>query len=499
MTADPVVLGVDSSTQTCKVEVRALATGRLIARAYAPHPPAFPPCSEQHPADWVTALRAAVHAALAQCAQSVSVRAISVAAQCHGLVLLDEAGLPLRPAKLWNDTTGASALSRLRAQIGAQNWLDRTGSTPTAAFTVAKLAWIAEREPAVLERTATILLPHDFLTYWLTGALVTDRSDASGTGYFDAVAGQWITEYLELAAGTRDWAALLPEVLGPCQPAGILRQEAAAEMGLPATGGDIVVACGGGDQHAAYLGLGLADGDQYIGIGTSGVVATSSRNPVHDPSGSVNGVADLTGGYLPLVCTLNAARVTDVAVRLLGTDLAGLAELALAAGRTSGPVLVPFLDGERTPDRPNAHGTLADVTSSTTREELARAFVEGPLLSLVSGRDRLLDCGVDMDGVAVAVGGGARSPAALQLLADLLDDTVLVLDADEATARGACVQAAAVVGGLDTAGLTDLANSWKPAVRQQVSPRHHGRDLTALRGRWHELAAATVLDSVAAS
>jgi len=187
--------------------------------------------------------------------------------------------------------------------------------------------------------------------------------------------------------------------------------------------------------------------------------------------------------------------VSEVAARLLGTDLGELAELALTAGATIGPVLVPFLDGERKPDRPHARGAVADVTSHTTRAELARAFVEGPLLSLMSGRDQLRGCGIRLDGAAVAVGGGARSPATLQLLADLLDDEVLVFDADEATARGACVQAAAVANGADVAGLTDLAKSWQPGVRHRVAPRRPGRDLTALRTRWAELAASPVFDS----
>jgi xylulokinase len=493
--SNPVVLGVDSSTQSCKVEVRELATGRLLSRASAPHPPAYPPNSEQDPLAWVAAFVAAAREAVGRCEGPLGVRGIAVAAQCHGLVLLDEHDQPLRPAKLWNDTTGASQLDWLTQFIGAEPWLRRIGSTPTAAFTIAKLAWVAEHEPAVLDRAASILLPHDYLTFWLTGATVTDRSDASGTGYFDSVAGQWIPEYLDLAGGPREWSSLLPTVLAPCQPAGTVRRSALAELGLDADGSEIIVAPGGGDQHAAFLGLGLTDGDQYVGIGTSGVVATSSRAPVFDTAGMVDGVCDLTGGYLPLVSTLNAARVSDVAARLMGTDLAELAELALAAGDTVGPVLVPFLDGERKPNRPNARGALVDVTSHTTRAELARAFVEGPLLSLMSGRDQLLGCGVELAGAAVAVGGGTRSAATVQLLADLLDDEVLVLDADEASARGACIQAAAVAGGADVAGLTDLAKAWQPDVRQRISPRGRGRDVAALRGRWAELAASSVIDS----
>lgn len=486
-----VVLGVDSSTQSCKVEVRDIDSGRLFGLGTAPHPPAFPPSSEQHPLDWVAAFIAATRSALANCSEPVTVRAISVAAQCHGLVLLDGAGQPLRAAKLWNDTTGAPNLARLTERIGAHPWVSRIGSLPTAAFTIAKLAWVAEHEPCLLDRTASVLLPHDYLTFWLTGARVTDRSDASGTGYYDATTGEWIIEYLELAAGQYDWAPTLPTVLGPTQPAGTVRPAVADELGLPP---HVVVAPGGGDQHAGYLGLGLTDGDQYFGIGTSGVVATSSRRPVFDTSGMVDGVADLTGGYLPLVSTLNAARVGELAARLLGVDLAGLEELALAAGETQGPVLVPFFDGERKPDRPDARGTFVDITSHTTREELARSFVEGPLLSLLSGRESLRACGVELNAGITAVGGGARSRATRQLLADLSGEEVITLDAEEATARGACVQAAAVAAGGDTAALIDLAKRWKPAVRAAATPRETARDRSALRARFSAVARSAIID-----
>ncbi|MBB5162325.1 xylulokinase [Mycobacterium sp. AZCC_0083] len=490
------VLGVDSSTQSCKVELRDVDTGQLLGTGAAPHPPAFPPRSEQHPSDWVAAFVAATRAALASCERPVTVRAISVAAQCHGLVLLDAAGQPLRAAKLWNDTTGAPNLVRLADRIGTRRWVLRIGSLPTAAFTIAKLAWVAEHEPGLLDRVATILLPHDYLTYWLTGARVTDRSDASGTGYFDATAREWITGYLNLAAGARDWAPKLPTVLDPTDVAGTVRAVAADQLGLPS---GVLVGPGGGDQHAGYLGLGLIDGDQYFGIGTSGVVATSSRTPVFDPSGLVDGVADLTGGYLPLVSTLNAARVGDVAARLLGTDLDGLTELALDAGDTQGPVLVPFLDGERKPDRPDARGTFVDITSHTSRAELARSFVEGPLLSLLSGRDNLRACGVELNARITAVGGGSRSPATRQLLADLSGEEVVTLDAEEATARGACIQAAAVAAGADTGGLVDLAKRWQPAVRAAAVPRHTGRDVPALRARWAAVAESPLIDGGPAS
>ena len=273
----PAVMGVDSSTQSCKVEIRDLASGNILGSGAAPHPPAFPPCSEQHPRDWVAALVAAANQAMAACAERPAIRAISVAAQCHGLVLLDAQGEVLRAAKLWNDTTGAPNLARLVERIGARRWVMRIGTLPTAAFTIAKLAWVAEHEPGLLDRVETMLLPHDYLTFWLTGEKVTDRSEASGTGYFDAVEGQWIPSYLEVAAGSRDWAAKLPTVLGPTDAAGRVLPARAALLGI---GDDVVVGAGGGDQHAAYLGLGLTDGDQYFSIGTSGVVATSDTSAI---------------------------------------------------------------------------------------------------------------------------------------------------------------------------------------------------------------------------
>ena len=301
------VMGVDSSTQSCKIEIRDVTTGRLLGSGSAPHPPAFPPCSERHPSDWISAFVAAANQAMARCDERPAIRAVSVAAQCHGLVLLDERGEVLRAAKLWNDTTGAPNLARLVERIDARRWVMRIGALPTAAFTIAKLAWIAENEPWLLDRVATVLLPHDYLTYWLTGEKVTDRSDASGTGYFDPPKDSGFRP-IGLAAGQRDWSTKLPTVLGPADPAGTVRAAQAAQLGI---GGGVPVGAGGGDEHAAYLGLGLIDGDQYFSIGTSGVVATSSRAPVFDTSGAVDGVADMTGGYLPLMSTLNAARVVD--------------------------------------------------------------------------------------------------------------------------------------------------------------------------------------------
>ena len=465
----PVVAGVDSSTQSCKVELRDLDGGRLLGAGSAPHPPAFAPCSEQWPSDWWNAFEVALDAAVTAAGVArTDVSAISVAAQCHGLVALDADGAVIRPAKLWNDTTSAPQLARLRQQIGAEAWVKSVGSLPTAAFTLGKLAWFAQHEPAGFARLARICLPHDWLTLRLSGRHVTDRSEASGTGYWSAAQHRYLDEYLDLVDSGRDWMPMLPEVLGPQEAAGLITADVAAALGLRR---DVVIGPGGGDQHAAALGLAVEPGDVVYTIATSGVVFTTAQDPVFDLSGIVDGVADCAGGYLPLVSTLNAARVTDWAGRILGVDHRELARLALAADPLRSPVLAAFLDGERKPDRPAASGLMAGLTSATTREELARAAHDGVLLGLVRGETLMNGAGIATSGRVLVTGGGARSVAYRQILADLTGREVVIADpadADEATARGAAVQAAAVATGT---GVREMRRAWAPRTEVVAAPR----------------------------
>lgn len=464
-----VVAGVDSSTQSCKVELRRLDDGALLGRGAAPHPPAFAPCSEQWPSDWWDAFEAAFAQAVTTAGIAArEVVAISFAAQCHGLVALADDDSVIRPAKLWNDTTSAPQLDRLRERIGDKAWVDAVGSLPTAAFTLSKLAWLAEREPAGFSRLAKICLPHDWLTRQLTGAHITDRSEASGTGYYSAAEGRYLPEYLRLIDADRSWSTTLPTVLGPNDAAGTATSNAARRLGVRA---DLVVGAGGGDQHAAALGLAVEPGDVVFALGTSGVVYTVSAAPVFDPTGTVDGVADMAGGYLPLVSTLNAARVTDWVQRILGVDHAELARMALAADPGRAPVFAAFLDGERKPNRPDATGVLAGITAATSRDELARAAHEGVLLGLLLGLRSIAAAGVATDGRILVTGGGSRSPAYRQILADLTGRAVQVadpIDADEATARGAAVQAAAVALG---SSVTDVRRDWAPSTQVMATPR----------------------------
>ena len=449
------IAGVDSSTQSTKVVLHDEDGFAVVGRGAAPHPPTFPPVSEQDPERWWTALGQALSTALEDAAAApTDVRAISVAAQCHGLVALDRGGAVVRPAKLWNDTTSAPQMTRLLEQLPATEWARRTGSVPTAAFTISKLAWLRAHEPENFARTATVLLPHDWLTYRLTGETATDRSEASGTGYFDAGRNSYDHELLAMVDPDVDWDPMLPTVLGPSTAAGTVSNAAAEALGLRR---DTVVGPGAGDQHASALGLGTRPGDLVYVLGTSGVVFTTSTTPTHDPTGTVDGVADAAGGYLPLVSTLNAAKVTDTFARLLGVDHAEFARLALAAEPAGTPILAAFLDGERKPDLPAATGTLTGITTATTREQVARAAVDGVLFGLLRGAKALSEAGADTTGRVIVTGGASQSPAYRQLLADGTGATVHVSTSTEAVADGAALQAAACLAGVDVRAVRDTS------------------------------------------
>jgi xylulokinase len=440
----PLVAGVDSSTSACKVEVRDADTGELVASGRAPHPATHPPRSEQRPSAWWQAFQDA----FAQVGRPVD--AIAVAGQQHGLVVADEANEVLRPAKLWNDTESAPDAEELVAALGAATWAAACGSVPVPSFTITKLHWLRRSEPAVYARVRRVMLPHDWLTSRLTGRHTTDRGDASGTGWWSPAEDRYRFDLLALVDEDRDWDGVVPAVLGPAEAAG--------------DWDGTLVGPGTGDNMAAALGLGLRPGDLALSLGTSGTAFTVATSPVTDPSGVVAGFADATGRFLPLVCTLNATRVTTAVARLLGVDADGLDALALDADPgADGVILVPHLDGERTPNRPGATGTLTGIRSDTTREQLARAAFEGVVCNLLAGADHL----PHGDGRVLLVGGGARSRAFRQVVADLLGHPVVIPETDELVARGAAVQAAAVLGGTT---VDDVAATWGAPRGRTVEP-----------------------------
>lgn len=470
-----VVLGVDSSTQSTKVEMRDTDTGVVVARGQAPHPPTQPPRSEQAPETWWKALLAAV--APTDLPHVPPVAAVSVAAQQHGLVVLDDQDRVIRPAKLWNDTESATEAVALTGRLGAPAWANACGSVPVAAFTITKLAWLAAHEPQHFAQIRTVLLPHDWLTFRLTGRFTTDRGDASGTGYWSPTTGAWATELLALVdESVRDWPERLPQILGPLDIAGSITADAASA--LPSVSRDALIAAGTGDNMAAALGVGLSSGDVVVSLGTSGTVFAVADRPTAEVTGAVAGFADATGRFLPLVCTMNATQVTDAVARLLGVDHGELDRLAVEApAGAGGLVLVPHLNGERTPNRPDATGTLTGIRTDVSRHQLARAAFEGVICGLLDGLDALTAAGVRTDGRLVLVGGGSRSPMYRQVLADLAGRPVVVPARTQLVAAGACVQATAALTGSSP---IEIAQAWGLTAGSVTEPTV-GVDAGAIR------------------
>jgi xylulokinase len=425
-TGDDLVLGVDSSTQSTKAVLVRAADGTVLDQRLATHPDT----TEVDPRCWVDALAATTDELLPR------VGAAGVAGQQHGMVALDAVGEPVRPALLWNDLRSADEAAALVEELGGPAaCADAVGSVLVASFTVTKLRWLRDHEREHAEAVRQVLLPHDYLTWHLSGradAPATDRGDASGTGYFGVRHGAWRHDIASRALGHD---VLLPRV---AEPARLVGRTAA---GVP-------VSCGTGDNMAAALGLGLDVGDVAVSIGTSGVASAVSTTPTADPTGMVSGFADATGRFLPLVCTVNASRVLDLTARLLGVDHNGLARLALAADPGAGGlVLLPYLDGERTPNRPDACGTLHGLTSTTTREQLARAAVEGLLCSLADAVDHLTAVTGTPPQRLVLVGGGARNEAIRVVAPAVLGIPVHVPAEAQYVARGAARQAAWALSG----------------------------------------------------
>lgn len=472
------VAGVDTSTQSTKVRVTDAETGEMVRFGQAKHPDG----TSVNPDAWWQAFQEAAE----QAGRLDDVAALAVGGQQHGMVLLDDHGRVIRDALLWNDTRSAANadvliaclgeaekaadgsegdLSDDPAMRGRQRWVKAVGSSLVASLTITKVAWVAANEPENAARIAAICLPHDWLSWRIAGhgplgedataeemkanldALFTDRSDASGTAYFDATANEYRRDLLAMALGRgeEDIAGIvLPRVLGPTET---------GDVADPAIAGkDVEGGCpigpGGGDNAMASLGLSMGVGDVSISLGTSGVAAAISPVPAYDMTASVTGFADCTGHWLPLACTINGSRISDAGRAALGVDYDELAELAAAAEPGAGGItLVPYFDGERTPNRPDATAALYGMTlANTRRENIARAFVEGLLCSQRDCLELVKGLGVDVKRILL-IGGGTKFAAVRALAPAILGMDVELPETDEYVAIGAARQAAWVLSG----------------------------------------------------
>jgi xylulokinase len=480
------VAGVDSSTQSCKVTIRDAGTGAVVREGRASHPDG----TSVDPRHWWDALGSAI----ADAGGFDDVAAVAIAGQQHGMVALDADGRVVRDALLWNDVRSADAAAQMVYELGREAWVARTGLVPVASFTGTKLRWLRDAEPENAARVAAVALPHDWLSWRLRGygpadesplgpdldALATDGSDASGTGYWDPVRREYDAELFEQALGRRprvasgrnqvpdteprksavhspepgsagasgdDDAVVVPRVVAPDEAMGTLDVDVDLPGGAVARAG-LVVGAGLGDNAGAALGLGLGPGDVAVSLGTSGTVFGVTDTEVTDPSGTVAGFADGTGSRLPIVTTLNAARVLEVIGGLLSVDHGELGELALQApAGADGLVLVPYFVGERTPNRPDATASLVGMTPATTdRAHLARAAVEGMLCALADGLAAVEDTGVHVSRLLL-IGGAARNEAVRAVAAQVFGRDVSIPEPGEYVASGAARQAAWVLTG----------------------------------------------------
>jgi xylulokinase len=442
--ANQLIAGVDSSTQSVKIVIRKAETGELVRQGRASHPEG----TEVDPIHWKNALDSAVKDA----GGLDDVAAISIGGQQHGMVALDESGQVIRPALLWNDTRSADQAIALNAEVGGnQEMAKAVGSVLVASFTASKIRWMADNEKAHADRVHAVALPHDWLSWQLQGGkdfslLFTDRSDASGTGYFDPTTSSYRRDILARAL-LSDRQIFLPRIAEPSTFAGTTSQ------GIP-------LAAGAGDNAAAALGVQAEPGDVVISLGTSGTAFAVSSTPTHDPSGAVAGFADATGRFLPLVCTLNAARIFDAATTILGKTHDEIGSLALSSvPGAHGLSLLPYFEGERTPNRPDATGVFSGMTlTNSNPADIARAMIEGMLAGLADAVQSLIDLGVDVKRILI-IGGAAKNPAVGHIASALFGRPVLIPPAGEYVADGAARQAAWALQAGATAPVWDLGKA----------------------------------------
>ncbi|PXF28626.1 xylulose kinase [Pokkaliibacter plantistimulans] len=451
-------LGIDCGTQGTKVVVLDAEQGILLGEGYSPHEliSLNNGRREQQPQWWTEALVRAYGQAIAQAGINPrQIAGIGISGQQHGLVTLDRNGQILRPAKLWCDTESTTENNELLDYLGgADAAMERLGLVIAPGYTVSKLLWMKRHFADEFSRIAHILLPHDYLNYWLTGEFCAEYGDASGSGYFDIRQRCWDTAILDHIDGDGHLRAALPALIESHQPAGVVRAEIAGLLGL---GPDVVVSSGGGDNMMGAIGTGnIRQGIITMSLGTSGTVYAHSDKALVSPNAGVAAFCSSAGGWLPLICTMNLTSASSAVQKLFQLDIAGFNDcLQQAPVGAEGITMLPFLNGERVPALPQASASILGINSlNLTQSNLCRAVVEGTTFGLRYGLDLLRDAGLQGDTIRL-IGGGAKSALWRQIVADTMNARVVCPVIGEAAALGGAIQAAWCVSGESLTALTE--------------------------------------------
>jgi xylulokinase len=436
-------LGVDNGTQSTKIIIVDGETGQVVAKAAKGYglveglPPGH---KEQDPTVWIDALHETMNQALHEAKiDSRNVMAIGVSGQQHGLVPLDEKGKVIRPVKLWNDTSTLDECNILTRKLGGKKAvIEYLGLTIPPGFTASKVLWLKRHEPANYDRLSTILLPHDYLNFYLTGRRVMEYGDASGTALMNVRTRKWRKEVLD--AIDSNLIEKLPPLRGSDKPAGTIREGIAEKFGFR---NDVLVSAGGGDNMMGAIGTGnTREGIVTASLGTSGTIYAYSDKPVVDPLGEIAAFCDSTNAWLPLLCTMNVTVATEFVrnmFKLSHDELSNVVEKTPPG--SDGLILLPYFEGERTPNIPDGTGLFYGLNNETfNMQHFGRAAMEGVTLGMNYGLNRMKSLGIKPSQIRLT-GGGSKNAAWRQIAADVFDAEVVCLETDEGAAYGAALQA----------------------------------------------------------
>jgi xylulokinase len=476
-----IFLGIDCGTQSTKVVALDDQTGTLLAQASKAHGllPGLPPGHmEQNPSDWTDALDESICKVVEMLGdRRQEIVGIGVSGQQHGFVPLDDSGRVIRPAKLWCDTSTAPQCDEIRVHLGGTGELIRLlGNDMLPGFTAPKILWLKQNEPQNFKKLAQVLLPHDYLNFYLTGSYSMEYGDASGTALLDVRARRWCKPVLDYIDSSLE--SKLPPLQSSRKAAGLLKPELAKKWGLKS---GILVSAGGGDNMMGAIGTGnVRAGRVTASLGTSGTIYAYAEKPVIDPDGEIAAFCDSTDSWLPLLCTMNVTVATEAVGKLFSLDHKALNQtVSSVAPGADGLLFLPYLSGERTPNLPNGSGVLHGLNlHNFTQAHFARAVMEGATLGLAYGLQRLRTLGISPTEIRLT-GGGSKSPVWRQLCADIFNCPVVTLQSAEGAALGSAIQALALVR--TEKSVADWADHFaQPNTAEAVAPQKNGFDYAAL-------------------